>query len=160
MVLTSKQIERFWSKVKRTSGCWLWSNALSIGGYGKLSLNSKVYYAHKISAFLAGKLLSPLKSEVGAKGEIIMHTCDNRKCVNPLHLIIATQKENIQDAKKKGRRADISGEKNPNAKVSALDVKLIKTLVNNLKNKDIADMFNLKPTQVYSIASGRTWRNT
>lgn len=114
MQLTNKQINNFWNKVEKTDTCWNW-NADTISGYGRLNLNGITYLAHRVSLFISGKKIDLRKKEKGAKGVIVMHTCDNRKCVNPSHLSISTQLENIRDSVRKGTHyfPDWSGNNNP-----------------------------------------------
>lgn len=87
------------SYLVRNDGCWIWIKAIKKSGYGQFAFNSKIrMYAHRASY----KLL------VGGipKGLCVLHKCDVRNCVNPEHLFLGTQKENIQDMVKKGRRHD------------------------------------------------------
>lgn len=87
---------RFWSKVDTSGDCWEWTAGCFKRGYGAFSYAGKnPGYAHRFSYELHH---GPIP-----KGGVVMHTCDNRKCVNPAHLNAGTQRDNIHDSIKKGR---------------------------------------------------------
>lgn len=88
--------ERFWEKVEKTEGCWNWTAAKSTHGYGRIILNRKLENAHRVSYELL----------VGAipEGGHLLHSCDNRRCVNPAHLTVGTHKQNMEDMSAKGRQ--------------------------------------------------------
>lgn len=91
--------EKFFSKVKKTkAGCWRWKAALNTGGYGIMGHAGKLYAAHRLSWFIH-KNENPRLN--------VLHKCDNPVCVNPDHLFLGTQKDNVLDAIKKGRMYDI-----------------------------------------------------
>lgn len=100
---------RFWRRVNRTNGCWFWTGRKIWNGYGQIDItHDEPQLAHRVAWELWNKRSVP-------EGMNICHRCDLRDCVNPFHLFVATQSENMKDAFKKGRiRRD--GIYNPRAK--------------------------------------------
>ncbi len=97
-------IELFLLKVKITESCWLWLGSVSGNGYGDLWVGKKHMNAHRYSYTLH-------KGEI-PDGMHILHSCDNRPCVNPDYLSIGTNSDNINDAIKKGRFRPLRKNKN------------------------------------------------
>lgn len=156
MDIKQQQKDNFWSKVQKTDGCWLWTGHKN-GGYGRVNLNGKVYLAHRIACLLDGKLDNPLNTSVGAREKVVRHTCDVRNCVNPNHLIVGTQMENMSDAKSKGRKwnGEMSGEKHPNAKLTKKQVEMIRK--SDISNTVMADIFGVNRSQIYMIRKNKSW---
>jgi hypothetical protein len=89
--------ERFFSKIKKDSktGCWIWIGSRVSNRYGGMIVNFKHMLAHRYSYELHnGKIKNDL---------YVCHKCDNGFCVNPDHLFLGTQKDNMDDMIKKGR---------------------------------------------------------
>lgn len=89
---------RFLDKIQKGSSgeCWTWIGALDGEGYGRIGYKRKVVRAHRLSVML---FKGPIP-----KGKLVMHACDNPKCVNPVHLSIGTDLENTRDCISKGRK--------------------------------------------------------
>lgn len=80
----------FWPRVHKTAGCWVWTGALGLGGYGHV----RGMGVHRVSYLLAhGELPAGLD---------ILHRCVFAPCVNPAHLYAGTAKDNARDAREIG----------------------------------------------------------
>ena len=94
---TPKQLIERWSIPVTESGCWLWLGVLNNrGGYGKIRYKGRVFSAHRFSWMAANGTEIP-------SGLCVMHKCDTPSCVNPDHLKLGTQTENMADRDRKGR---------------------------------------------------------
>lgn len=90
--------ERFWSKVAigSTNECWLWQASLGSTGYGQFNTGRSMAKAHRIAWELGNKGLIPADL-------MVCHHCDTPACVNPAHLFLGTQTDNMRDCFAKGR---------------------------------------------------------
>jgi hypothetical protein len=98
-IYTQNDLNRFDSKCEKTAGgCWLWSSQLR-EGYGIFWLNNTVVSAHRFSY--------SIKNEI-PKGGWVIHTCNNKRCVNPDHLAIKLAKESFPKMQTKLSDKDIA----------------------------------------------------
>ena len=112
-------------------------------GYVRITVNYKSWYAHRYMWFYHF-------GEIPA-GFDVCHKCDNRRCHNIEHLFLGTRKDNMQDAKQKGRIA--TGFRLPQSKLSESDKKDIVNLAKQgIYYKDIAKLFGISRTRAGRIA--------
>lgn len=90
--VSSDTASRFWQRVAKSDGCWLWNGALMNSGYGRF----RKRLAHRFSYAIANG---------GTPGGLcVMHTCDTPRCVRPDHLVLGSNIDNLADMTRKGRR--------------------------------------------------------
>ncbi len=92
--------DRFWQQFtkkgeNKEKGCWEWTGTIVSNGYPRLKKDGKGVAAHRLSYEIHN---GPIP-----EGVVICHTCDVKHCVNPAHLFLGTQKDNMQDMASKGR---------------------------------------------------------
>lgn len=164
--MTEKQKTRFLSKFKQGTPdeCWEWESLKINSGYGKFSVNEKYFLTHRLSYEL-------FKGEI-PEGLCVLHTCDNRLCVNPNHLWLGTKRDNKLDCQKKGRcpahhkftkrsswwlNHPNQGEKHPESKLREKEVREIRS--SNLKQKELAKIYKVTKTTISQIKLRKTWKH-
>lgn len=104
MAPTEKGYQAFHRHVRKGSPdqCWEWLGATMPNGYGRVKLGGRAWLAHRAAYFMAhGSIPTPRKK--GHAATVIRHTCDNRRCCNPAHLIPGTAKDNATDLVRRRR---------------------------------------------------------
>ena len=157
--------QRFWEKVdiKEDSECWPWTASVDTDGYGWFSFKSetakkgKTVMAHRYSALLHYKEIE--------EGKLVRHTCDNRSCVNPAHLVLGSAADNSADMVERNRQS--RGEKQHQANFT--DVEAREILVKYAKAKEegklygilerLAKEYNGPKQAVYRITSGKSYKH-
>ena len=151
--LSCKDIARFWKKVDKTddaNSCWEWTAGKTSRDYGEFRLNGKMVYAHRLAWSLRYKRKIP-------EGMYICHHCDNKGCVNPRHLFLGTQADNMRDAVEKGRIAQ--GEDHGRSKLTKAQVILIKKIYPAVSQRLLARVFGISNQQISNIVNGKMWQH-
>jgi hypothetical protein len=144
--------ERLLSKITidPITGCWVWQETKGRGGYGKLTINSRRYQAHRI-AYL--EFIGPIPA-----GLLVMHRCDNPACICPDHLKLGTHQDNTDDMVRKGRQRSPLGEQHGNAKLTVVDVLHIRAeSANGIHGTALAQSMNVSSATVHRVITGKQW---
>ena len=152
----AKALERFMAKVspEPMSGCWLWTAAASVVGYGSFSIYGRPTPSHRAAWML---LRGPIPA-----GLFVCHHCDNPGCVNPDHLFLGTPADNMRDMQQKGRRRSVGlpGERNGSAKLTKNQVFHLR--LDHASGEcpswpQLAKKYGVSIALVRQVALGRTW---
>lgn len=149
-------------KINKDNGCWEWTKSLGSHGYAHTANKGKNLRGHRVSYKLyIGKI---------PKGKLVLHKCDNRKCVNPEHLFLGTQKDNMLDMSKKNRHPiaqkgkKVKGfengklENHHSAKLNLIKVDEIRILLKaNVSMAEIARRYSVSPKTIFNIKNNRIW---
>lgn len=151
--MTASLESRFWQKVARVgdSECWEWLAFRNPSGYGMIRNGSVMALAPRVAWVIAN---GPVPD-----GKHVLHTCDNRGCVNIEHLYVGTNRDNIQDKVRRGRASfphpERRGEKHPMAKLSDAEAALIReTPKRHGSGVELARRFNVSVATISKIRSG------
>jgi len=130
------------------NGCWIWKGQPSFK-YGSLSTNGKPKSAHRASFELFNGHIP--------KGKVLLHACDTPACFNPEHLILGTQKDNMDDMRAKGRQKCKIGEDSRASKLTNAKVREIRNSM--LKNSVLAKMYEVTQPCIHSVLSRKNWKH-
>lgn len=136
--------------VSAETGCWNWHATKNNKGYGKLWVDGRKQYAHRVSYVIHNGHIP--------RGINVCHRCDNPSCINPSHLFLGTQAENIADRDAKGRQriSERKGADNGNSKLNEQDVVAIRA-AKGMKLRELASQYGVTPTQISFIRRGKSW---
>lgn len=152
--MKARQLTKEWfiSKTKmNANGCMEWQMFKGPKGYGVVGLSGsrKTERTHRTSYRL-------FKGD--PTGMHVLHTCDNPSCVNPDHLWLGTNADNVADKMSKGRQSSVVHELNPRSKLSYDDVHEIRTAFTlGARQQILADLYGLTDAHVSQIVLGKKW---
>lgn len=144
---------------RKPNDCWLWRGDVNHNGYGRIAVGAKSegsVLAHRVAWEIAN---GPMPKGIW----VVMHKCDTPACVNPAHLKLGTQTDNLADmrAKNRGYRGfdvqPIRGEDHHDCRFTEADVMLIRAAKGGLKA--LADRYGVNRTSIIKIRSRKTWKH-
>ena len=134
----------------KDDGCWLWTGYRNEDGYGRFRVGKKLWNAHRLSySLFIGKIPDEIQ---------VLHHCDNPPCVNPDHLFLGTQIDNINDMVRKNRQRSVKGEKHHLAKLDwpkAYEIKWLSAM--GYSTRKLARMYNVARSNIQFVAANKTW---
>ena len=124
--------------VDRETDCWVWQRSLNVHGYGRMWRGSRLQLAHRCY----------YEDRYGRipTGFVLDHLCRNPACVNPAHLEVTTQTENLR----RGRGAKLSLQ-------AAREIRELHASPGGLTPLTIAQMFGVSQDAIYNVLSGKHW---
>lgn len=148
--------QRFWKYIdkKQNNLCWNWLGCYDKDGYGKIQINEKHIRAHRFSWELHfGK--------IPKDKPCVLHECNNPSCVNPNHLYLGTNEDNMRYMIECNRQANQQGENNGYSKLTESQVKQIRLLYNQKKltQAQIAKIFNVCRGTISDIHRNKIWKH-
>lgn len=140
--------------LKHIDACWIWKKAMfGDSGYGQIQYKGTPVRAHRLSYELfTGSIPDKL---------LVCHTCDNRACINPKHLFVGTQKDNMDDMRSKSRDRPAKGERVSSAKMTEAKVLEARRLweTGNYGVVQLARMFGITHVPMIAILRRKTWKH-
>lgn len=151
--LTESDHHRLWERVRKGEHdkCWPWTATQDRDGYGVIDIDKKQHRVHRLMYFMS---FGPFNSSL-----YVCHRCDVPSCVNPAHLFLGTNDDNMADMVSKGRQARGEGQ---------ADAKLTNNLVQNVRADyetgrytmaELAERYDLGRSTVGRIVRGESWKH-
>jgi hypothetical protein len=164
IIIDVSLIQRFWAKVRKGDGCWEWTASKDKKGYGQIGQmhggKSIPLFAHRVSWEMHNG---------SAEGLLVCHHCDNPACVNPDHLFLGTQRDNMRDASRKGRLGGENswprryperikrGEDHGQAKLCEADVRAIRA--SGETGIALAERYGVSDSVIFRAKNRKTWKH-
>jgi len=152
--------ERFATKYRKDpSGCWEWTGTY----YVKKGVKVAVFKLPRAAKGQKSKSVSPARLSFELHkgpiptGAMILHSCDNRMCVNPAHLSVGNHKQNMREMKERLRGA--LGSRNHNSKLTDQKVIELRRLYGTMPIEELASKFGITPACACMAICRYTWRH-
>lgn len=142
-----QRFEKLFAKGTPTD-CWEWQAVKNQGGYGRLLVEGRLQVAHRISyRIYVGELSEDIR---------VLHKCDNPGCVNPSHLFLGTQSDNMIDCSRKGRMVRPKGEDNHQSKLTKKAVQDIRSSQESARK--MSEKYGVTRQHIWRIRNNKFWK--
>lgn len=161
--------DRFWQRVDKRGpdDCWPWTGTPDGYGYGviqgllfgKVPNEGRRLLAHRASWLIHNGGSFPEGPPPGPHGWVVMHTCDNRACVNPAHLVLGSQRANVEDMHSKGREnlAGLGPRRGASHRRAVLTVEQAQYIASSSKtNPELAAELGVHKYTIKQVRCGRS----
>lgn len=146
----AEKLEAYSDRSGGPDSCWLWLKASSPFGYGVIYDGTRNRMAHRMAWEIAH---GPIPT-----GLLVCHVCDTPACINPSHLFVGTQGDNINDMFRKGR--GVVGERNFNTKLTGDEVRQIRSrYAAGESQRSLGRAFRVANTTIKAVVDGKTWKH-
>lgn len=144
--------DSFWSNVTRSPTCWLWIGFRNGGGYGRLEFGGRKQLAHRVAWQLTNGHIP--------HGKCVCHHCDTPACVNPTHLFVGTQSENIWDGSRNGRLIRPMGSEHHHSTLTEDVVRAIRMEhTSGVRQCDLVRKYGVRKANVSLIVRRVAWKH-
>lgn len=152
-MVSDKIHARFWAKVELGPECWNWTGAMRAkDNYGAFTVGRKTFSAPRFAWEMSN---GPIP-----EGLLMMHSCDNRRCVRPSHLEPGTQSQNLKDCVARGRHTPPKGEKNGMSRLTAETVAAIRAEYDGKRGSmtRLSKKYGVGVPSVHNIIRRKQWK--
>jgi len=138
---------RFFDKVDsmQAGECWNWDGTISDHGYGDFWCLGKRCRAHRISWEIYYGIIP--------EGKLVLHRCDNKRCINPAHLYLGTNSDNMKDYIKRSKNPTVGCF---HSRLTSNEAEMVKVLrkYKNLSQTQLAELFSVSRSVIYNVLYG------
>jgi len=163
-MVNEETVCRFWAKVEKGESCWIWKGSKRNKGYGAF------VWANSCGTVIQGRahrFSYEIHKGVIPKGMFVLHKCDEPSCVNPEHLFIGSNQDNVDDMMKKGRHVKggtyskgkyPKGENHHNSKLTEKKVNEIRTDKQNMSYSALSKKYKIAVGHLHRIITKKAWK--
>ena len=160
LFITTPLEERFWQYVYKTACCWLWQGTMHKQGYGIFATVPRTDTSRKYRVITAHRMVwiltyGPISDKLN-----VCHNCpggDNPRCINPAHLFVGTQQENIRDGMAKGR-INFSGAHSPCAKLTETQARYVLAMKGIKSQRQLSQELGVAASTIQWIHTRKNWK--
>lgn len=155
--------EILYKSTLQEDGCLIYTGAKNKAGYGYIKFRQRTYLVHRYIGLTRVGIEYTFGNKKYPSDQVVIHICNNPSCVNPNHLKVTTQAENIQQAFREERKSasiiSMPGEKNPNVVLTEDMVRKIRNAyaAGGVTHRQLAFLVGVNRTAITKIINKQIW---